>query len=85
MSVRSICGICGVLIVLGVTVSAAEKSQPATDDASAWKQLYSEDFLSSPSPDWHVGKGTWKVVDGAWQGSEEAADKHAAAARHDMK
>jgi hypothetical protein len=84
MSVRSICGVFGVLALLCGALSAADKST-STVDAAGMKQLYSEDFSSSPSTDWQMAKGTWKNVDGALQGSEEASDKHAAVARHSFK
>jgi hypothetical protein len=92
MSLRLIGSILAVLVVLGsgfqggwLAAAENDKSTPAVDAAAGWKLLYSEDFSSSASPDWHLNHGTWKTVDGAWQGAEEPADKHAAAARHEFK
>ena len=90
MSLRLTGCMLGVLIVLSVgltskKLAAAENSTPAADAQAGWKLLYSEDFSSSASPDWHLNHGTWKTVDGGWQGAEEQADKHAAAARHEFK
>lgn len=50
-------------------------------DKAAGKLAVSQDFSSTVEPGWRVAKGDWKIVDGAWQGAELAADKHGAVAR----
>ncbi len=92
MSLRIVGYVLGVFAVLSGVLAAGrlagaenDKSTSAVDEKAVWKLLYSEDFSSSASPDWNLNHGTWKTVDGAWQGAEEPADKHAAAARHEFK
>jgi hypothetical protein len=58
-------------------LDADDKTVPAD-----WKLLYSEPFDTAASTDWRLKHGTWKIVDGAWQGAEDPAAHHATVARH---
>ena len=55
-------------------------------EAGKGKALVTEDFNGDQlGPGWIKAKGDWKVVDGALQGMEVAADKHAAVLNRAMK
>jgi hypothetical protein len=60
---------------------AAEKAP----SAKAGKLAVSQDFAKAVEPGWRVGKGDWKIVDGAWQGAEIPADMHGAVARYNLE
>lgn len=72
------------LIVLSLPLvavsSAAEKAPSATEK----KLAVSQDFSKELGPGWRIGKGDWKIVDGAWQGAEIPADMHGAVARYNL-
>ncbi len=51
------------------------KGQPVFEDSFAAAEV---------SPNWTAAKGDWKIVDGALQGTELKADKHAASIRTDV-
>ena len=71
---------------LGVTAFAAdESSEPKTLLAERGKLLLSDDLNAAPSKEWHVAKGKWEVVDGAWHAEELPADMHPGVIRHQMK
>jgi len=61
------------------SIAAAERAP------TALKPAVEEDFSSSVDKSWRVGKGDWKIVDGAWQGAELPADKHGAVARYPLE
>lgn len=51
-----------------------------TMPATPGKTLY-ENTFGAPQTNFKAGKGKWEIVDGAWRGTELAADKHGAVAR----
>jgi hypothetical protein len=63
------------------SLALAADSAPAS---VATKPAVAEAFSSSVDPSWRIAKGTWKIVDGAWQGAELPADKHGAVARYPL-
>ena len=71
---------------LGLPARAADDSaEPKTLLAERGKLLFSDDLNAAPSPEWHVAKGKWEVVDGAWHGEELPSDMHPAVIRHQLK
>jgi hypothetical protein len=48
------------------------------------KPAVDQSFASSVAPQWRIAKGSWKIVDGAWQGAEIPADMHGAVARYPL-
>jgi Domain of Unknown Function (DUF1080) len=68
------------LALTALTVAGAQTLEPQTLMTTRGETLL-EDNLSAISKDWKAGKGTWKMVDGALQGSEVVAQKHAATYR----
>jgi hypothetical protein len=71
---------------LGVTAVAADApSEPKTLLAERGKLLLSDDLNAEPSKEWHVAKGKWEAVDGAWHAEELPADMHPGVIRHQMK
>ena len=53
--------------------------------------LLASDLLSEPfagqalAPEWKAQKGEWRIVEGRLEGTEVAADKHAAVVRRDVR
>ncbi len=45
------------------------------------KVIYESKLDSAPGAPWKMAKGKWELVDGAWRGTELAADKHGAVTR----
>lgn len=73
-------------VSFGVTALAADVSnEPKTLLAERGSLLFSDDLNAAPSKEWHVAKGKWEAVDGAWQGQEVPADMHPAVIRHALK
>jgi hypothetical protein len=68
------------LALTALTVAGAQSLEPQTLMTTRGEPLL-EDNLSTISNDWKAGKGTWKMVDGALQGSEIPAQKHVATYR----
>jgi hypothetical protein len=59
-------------------------AEPKTLLAERGKLLFSDDLNEPPSKVWHVAKGKWDVVDGAWHGEELPSDMHPAVVRHQL-
>jgi hypothetical protein len=74
--------LCLSLLAIGAVAAAAPTSAA---DPEGYKVAFSDSFASASDAGWHASRGTWKIVDGAWQGTEVASDKHAAVARHDLE
>lgn len=71
---------------IGLTVRAADApAEPKTLLAERGKLLLSDDLNAAPSKEWHVAKGKWEAVDGAWHGEELPSDMHPAVVRHQLK
>ncbi|MEI9897939.1 MAG: hypothetical protein WDN28_29795 [Chthoniobacter sp.] len=71
---------------LGMTTRAAESSaDPKTLLAERGKLLFSDDLNAAPAKEWHVAKGKWEVVDGAWHAEELPADNHPGVVRRPFK
>src|SRR5271154_6124132 len=71
---------------LGLTARAADASaEPKTLLAERGKLLLSDDLNAAPSSEWHVAKGKWEAVDGAWHGEELPADMHPGVIRRQLK
>jgi hypothetical protein len=75
--------VCLVVAWSWVAVSGWAAEKAASD--SAGKVAVSQDFSKAVEPGWRIGKGDWKIVDGAWQGAEIPADKHGAVARYNLE
>jgi hypothetical protein len=73
------------LLVVGSLAAAETPAGASTASSADMKLVFKDDLTSSHDEGWHLNHGTWKIVEGAWQGSEEPADKHAAAARYLLK
>jgi hypothetical protein len=71
------------LALTALTVAGAQSLEPQTLMTTRGETLL-EDNLSAISNDWKAGKGTWKMVDGALQGSELTAQKHVATYRRSL-
>jgi thiol-disulfide isomerase/thioredoxin len=66
-------------------VSSGSPDDQTVPDQSVpedWKLLYRERFDAAASADWRLKHGTWKIIDGAWQGAEDPTAHHATVARH---
>jgi len=79
MRILFMCAAVALLSLPGPNTHAAENSSLPV------KPLVDENFSTAVAPDWRVGKGEWKIVDGAWQGAELVADKHGAVARKNLE
>ncbi|HEX3872302.1 MAG TPA: hypothetical protein VHV77_17775 [Pirellulales bacterium] len=64
------------ILLVGSLAIAAENNKPG------FRTILSQDFATSADSAWHLNHGTWKIVDRAWQATEDPSEKHPAAARY---
>ncbi len=71
---------------LGNAAWAADASaEPKTLLAERGKLIFSDDLNAAPAKEWHVAKGKWEVVDGAWHAEEIPTDMHPGVVRRQFK